>query len=882
MPAFDLRPTNDSERKLLDAWTAGEQAIIAAGAPVVRASFIRYLLLGLAVPVSRIDPSVAGRLGIRVRGARIEGPLDFSDCTGSNGSALPPLVLERCTIPDPIDLSGGHFARVSIANSQITHVCARGMRLDGNLDFSGVRGIAPTAGGASNRVAWIDAHGARIGGDVEGRRARLRAPPNRAEGQIPPRMQRYALRLSNAEVLGRVILLGGFRANGGVNVGDSDIRGEVWLSGARVSAGEGLAFGARGTRFGSTLLLDEGFSARGEVGLWGAKIAGTFRGQGATFRNRNGAALGAENAEIGGDVLLRGENLNVSGLVNLMGARIGGDLDCNDATFENRSEDGNHDVLLVERAHIGGNALLGGQKFRAVGRISLNGAKISGSLDCDDATFSNPEGITVNVANAEIGGGWRLERAVSIGGMYCLGARIGRDLNATSARFLCHSYQSYALFAPNLQVGGDCLLTNATVVGDLFLPHLELTGALDWTELRLPERERDSDATPPQTYEAPLREAPEGLPLSREQRRWSFWNLQHARIGTELRAESLTTEVFLDIDLGGAHVATLSDKWSEGWGGSAAEPADESEPRRVSLNLDGLIYDRIGNFPTDRRGAGLAARVDRFIDRLREKVSQIESTRTEPRVLTKRFGVVIALFWHKIIHRFGRFLGTLLDWFRRRFCSERHSAESRLKWLQLQRAPVGSFFPQPYHQLARVLRAHGHVEAAREVGIAEGWAGPARLWYRWFGLPSLFGKCFGFGLAPLSAFLTLVGFAAVGTIGTYCALYLSGGAMVVATMPVASVLAEDEVGPHAAIWGGYPIPAIIEPRCSDQIVPIFYVFDLMLPAIPLHEETKCDVSIRPEFRAWRWAKQVFSILGKIVTALALLTFSGVLNVRPQD
>ena len=45
----------------------------------------------------------------------------------------------------------------------------------------------------------------------------------------------------------------------------------------------------------------------------------------------------------------------------------------------------------------------------------------------------------------------------------------------------------------------------------------------------------------------------------------------------------------------------------------------------------------------------------------------------------------------------------------------RHSAERRLQWLGLQQLPQGGFYPQPYRHLARVLRAHGHVEAAREV-----------------------------------------------------------------------------------------------------------------------------------------------------------------------
>ena len=56
----------------------------------------------------------------------------------------------------------------------------------------------------------------------------------------------------------------------------------------------------------------------------------------------------------------------------------------------------------------------------------------------------------------------------------------------------------------------------------------------------------------------------------------------------------------------------------------------------------------------------------------------------------------------------------------------------------------------------------------------------------------------------------------------------------------------------------------------------------MIPPIPLHQETKCAVSLRPDLLWLRWAKEIASILGKIVTTLALITFSGLLNVRPQE
>ncbi len=56
----------------------------------------------------------------------------------------------------------------------------------------------------------------------------------------------------------------------------------------------------------------------------------------------------------------------------------------------------------------------------------------------------------------------------------------------------------------------------------------------------------------------------------------------------------------------------------------------------------------------------------------------------------------------------------------------------------------------------------------------------------------------------------------------------------------------------------------------------------MLPVIPLHQEDRCEVAARGGWTYWFWQPvwALFSILGKIVTPLALITYSGVL--KPKD
>jgi hypothetical protein len=75
--------------------------------------------------------------------------------------------------------------------------------------------------------------------------------------------------------------------------------------------------------------------------------------------------------------------------------------------------------------------------------------------------------------------------------------------------------------------------------------------------------------------------------------------------------------------------------------------------------------------------------------------------------------------------------------------------------------------------------------------------------------------------------------------------------------------------------------AVAAPPCGKQdIQALLYAADLMLPVLPLHQADKCELTRTADTHGWQWAEAVFSVIGKIATALALLTFSGVL--KPKD
>ena len=70
------------------------------------------------------------------------------------------------------------------------------------------------------------------------------------------------------------------------------------------------------------------------------------------------------------------------------------------------------------------------------------------------------------------------------------------------------------------------------------------------------------------------------------------------------------------------------------------------------------------------------------------------------------------------------------------------------------------------------------------------------------------------------------------------------------------------------------------PLCGKHdIQALFYAMDVMLPIVPLHQEDKCEIARSSYTEWWRIGAAVFSIIGKIATSLALLTYSGVLKPK---
>jgi hypothetical protein len=400
-----------------------------------------------------------------------------------------------------------HLARLSINQSRFRIVRAQGLRLVGSLGFAGARPFETSDSGALE-PAFIDAGGARIGGDVEGARATLRAPLSRSN----PDITQFALRLAVCEIGGR-ISLDGAEFHGGLSLADSDIRGTVWLSGVHTTAGDGEALLGRGARLRSTLSMgnigSRPFVAEGEVSLVGANIAGRLICKNAKFNSR---MIGA-TSDAGRDdaVAFRGDN-----------------------------------------AHVGGHALFTG--VHADGILSLAGAIIDGDLDCTDANLNaGARWTSLNATNIEVRGGLYLRKVVSAGRLAFWNGKIGHGFHADGAKLI--GRKGVAIDAANLQINGDLNLRRRD--GDA----LEITGRANFGRCDV---SRNVNLDGLVMSPAPNDDAASDCGGSAE------LVLNHARVGAQLVTHDLTAAGKLMIDLRGASTSMLSDNWPKGWGGRAA------------------------------------------------------------------------------------------------------------------------------------------------------------------------------------------------------------------------------------------------------------------------------------------------------------------------
>ncbi len=221
-----------------------------------------------------------------------------------------------------------------------------------------------------------------------------------------------AVKADAAEVKGGVTLRNGFRADQQVRMHrarigvDLDCGGGTFVNPARKGVlGSGSALAADGATFGGGVFLNNGFHAEGEVRFSRSYIRGDLDCCRATFLNRPyqegvgfGTALNADGITVAGSVFLR-ESL-AEGEIRIPRGKVGADIDCSGATIVNPfgwGPSGSAAALTAEGSAVGGNIVLNNQ-FHARGFVTLRGAQVAGQLICNGATFENVPALNAPVS----------------------------------------------------------------------------------------------------------------------------------------------------------------------------------------------------------------------------------------------------------------------------------------------------------------------------------------------------------------------------------------------------------------------------------------------------------------------------------------------------
>lgn len=764
--AFDANDLSPIELHVIDRTREGEAADFTPMVgpdgvkPLIRAGFLRRLLIGL-------NPDWQVQMpGVRVRGARIEGVLDLSDCAGAGGAGLPALELIGCDIPEAIDLSHARVARLALDNSAIASLRAQHAHFDGPISLRDVRAAF------EGSICAFDLEGAIIDGAVEARGAHLCCD---AGEPAKDGVGVFALNLRNTRIAGNVNLQPGFIARGGVSVFGASIGGVLGLRGALLTMNHRYALSAGNLELAGALHLNAGFRCEGPVWLRGARLRDGLHCDNGAIVLPDGKiqtdAINAEGAVIEGGVQLR-NGFSSNGAVNLRGVRIGGSLDLSQGALASAKPI----CLDASNASIAGE-VVGAVSARA--GLSFAGAEISRNLDLRGAEISAAHvkshrggeyDLAIDATNVRIGGGVFLQNAKLKGEILLADARITGYCAFGGARLIQPG--GWAIRAPNARIGGNVtfktngagedgpIAAKTVLEGGAKFDRARIEGEVVWDGLELRGKNED------------------GAPCT--------LSFAHAEIGRALAARLLHAQHAL-VDLTGARCAALSDDLGKGWGMASTH-----------LALDGFVYDRLDCAPEDLR-------------------------------------------W-----------------------------SARVRWL---RERMASRSPQPYAALARVYAAAGRQDDMRRALRAQHDAqarSASALSPTWV-FSSLFGFFSGYGLSPTRAAAALSAFLLIGAAGVFA-------------MDLRGVL----VTPDGA-------------RCGGAVEPVLYAIDVALPVISLGQETACLPGAAPgsalfegfrlpgqgwrlleEVALWRWGVAIYAILGAVLTALAILTFSGVMKPSRED
>ncbi|MBV8215059.1 MAG: hypothetical protein JOZ08_17770 [Verrucomicrobia bacterium] len=586
------------------------------------------------------------------------------------------------------------------------------------------------------------------------------------------------LNASGATIDGTLLLRkagqNGCRAEQGIDLTSATVTGNLECYGSEfLGDGDQLALAANSLKVEGYVSL-RGLKTNGGVSFTGASIRQFLDFDGGYYTgSEKFLALTVNAARIEGGMSMRG--CLVVGGASLACTNITGYLECDNGAFAGRDQ-----IPALGALSLKVEGYVSLQSVKTRGGVNFTGANIRQVLTCDGGYFTGSEKVLAFTVNsARIEGGMSMRDCTMDGGVNLVGSNIFGFLECSESRFRS-SGQVAALNANSIEVEGYVSLrrlnstglvdlTSAVIRGSLVCDGAQLIGndnglALKANGLKV----RDYVSLGVDSY------LPRASPVAFKA--VGGVNLVCAEIAGNLecvRGEFVGNGEVAALEAGGATIGgsvyfTYGFKGTGGIRLVGATIAGSLEcdggcligsDKMPALNANGVKVDGDVFFRREMEVEGEvrfgAATVGRNFQWWRVKSP-------EKAALDLRFTKVMHLrndrdSWPppgKL--KLNGFTYEQID------ANASPDAKTQLAWLN--RQSKEKFLPQPYEQLAAVLRKQGLDEDSRRVMVAKNedhakhvrW--PAWLWY------SFFGRLVGYGYRPLRAFAVSVLLIVIGTL----------------------------------------------------------------------------------------------------------------------
>ncbi len=398
--------------------------------------------------------------------------------------------------------------------------------------------------------------------------------------------------------------------------------------------------------------------------------------------------------------LFLSDGFEAQGEVRLIGATIRGDLDCEKARFINPKAD----ALSGRGLKVEGCVYLR-SGFKAEGEVCLEGAIVGGNFDCTNGQFSNKGTVALLIDQARVDGSIFLRDGFkSMGEVYLVGATAGGSLNCGNGEFINEHGRS--LTADGLTVERIVRFDDGfNAKGEVRLIGAKIGGFLTCINGKFINPRGKA-------LVADMAEVKGSVMLRHGFIAEGEVSLIDAKIGTNLECD------------GGQFINAKG----------RALNADK-------VNIKGNVFLRNG-FKAEGLISFAGAVIDGglvCVDTAKSKEMKLDLRSTKIGILGDEKGSWPEngkLFLHGFVYN------NIDD-------NAPRDAKSRIDWLQRQ----ASFRPQPYEQLAAVLRKSGDDAAAKKILIAKN-KDKARLtkltWSEWWWY-LVFGCIIGYGYRPWRA-----------------------------------------------------------------------------------------------------------------------------------